>query len=160
MNLSWPLRTSFEDYLQYHCTQPVRIRWHRNRHTMISLTQMKPIGWKVSIHYGFSTAPESVQRALATYLNTRRKDAWSIVRQFAETIPIPARGHELICHTEGVHHNLAAIQKCVEDQFFEKQSLARITWKTYRKSSHRKKRRSIRYGQYDPMENLILIHDL
>ena len=157
---SWRHQSAFETNIQTHTLKPVRIRWHQNRHTMIRITPVEPLGWKVSLHSTFSSAPMEVQRALATYLNTRRRDAWAVVRQFAESIPIPPLGDAILCRTEGTHHNLADIQEKIEALYFEGQSVARISWKTYRKRREKGKRRCIRFGQYDPVENLIWVNDL
>ena len=127
---------------------------------MITIAALQPIGWKLSLHQGFSNAPDEILHAFRLYLNSRRKDAWALIRQYADTIHVTPQSNPKACRTAGKEYDLAQLQAQVEKEFFEGKNLARISWRKHRSQRTPRQRRSLRFGVYDTVENLIYVNEL
>ena len=144
-------RAEFVDYLNDGAKAPVRVRFHRNRVTMISLVFEPDGSVKLRVHEAFLGAGPEVLKALRTYLRTRRRKAWRVVTKFANAIPSagPARRRRGTLRTVGKVHDLAEIGRDVNRTFFNGRVKCRVGWGRAGRGKRGRKPGSIRYGSWD-----------
>jgi len=130
---------------------PVRVRLTRNRVTMASVVFRRDGSVQLRLHRAFLAAPDDVLRALRTYVRTRRKAAWATVAAYCRRIDVdeagPRRGAAL--RTAGHVHDLAAVMKEVNAEFFNGRVKCRVGWGKAAARRRPRRTRSIRYGSWD-----------
>jgi len=136
----------------------------RNRVSMISVVFRREGHARIRLHEQFLAAPLPVREALALYLRTRRRSAWSVVADYARRIRVPSDVAGSVTRrlvTGGQVHDLEKIAGEVNARFFNGRVKCRIGWGARRPRTRRRTRsRSIRYGSWSPSTRTVRIHPL
>lgn len=142
---------------------PLHLTLTDNSSSMMSLRYRKNGVALLRLHHMFLDAPPKVRNALAQWLKRpRAQKAGDVIDTF-----IKARRHliqeapvrRVRLRTEGRHHDLTELYKEVNRKFFDEKIGVPITWGRM-PGGRRKRRRSIHFGSYAPLERLIRIHPL
>jgi hypothetical protein len=154
----------FRRYLADTSRCRVELMATRNRVSMISV-QFRREGYvRVRLHEQFLVAPAPVREALALYLRTRHRGAWTLVADYARRIRVPAGESRRPAHrlqTCGQVHDLREIADEVNSRFFNGMVTCDIGWGARRPRSRRRSRsRSIRYGSWSHTTRTVRIHPL
>ncbi len=136
----------------------------RNRVSMISV-QFRREGYaRIRLHEQFLVAPAPVREALALYLRTRHRRAWTVVADYARRIRVPAdesRSPARRLQARGQVHDLREIADEVNAGFFNGTVKCHIGWGAQRPLTRRRTRsRSIRYGSWSHATRTVRIHPL
>lgn len=136
----------------------------RNRVSMISMVFHREGHARIRLHEQFMAAPASVLDALALYLRTRHRPAWSVVADYARRIRVPVDASPRPIRpllASGQVHDLQEIAEEVKTRFFNGVVECTIGWGTRRPRTRRRSRsRSIRYGSWSPATRTVRIHPL
>ncbi len=138
----------------------LHLRIHNNSSTMMSL-RPAPNGAspRLGLHHMFLTASEDVIDALAHWVkHPAPKPSGGILDRFIrerrhQIRPRPPKKPRL--RTQGQRHDLASVFEDINQRHFSGAVEAHITWGRW---PSRKRRRSIRFGSYQPEQRLIRIH--
>ncbi|MFO1491302.1 MAG: hypothetical protein U1F87_10420 [Kiritimatiellia bacterium] len=147
----------------------VDLAFHENRVSLASVRSDARGSWRVRLHSAFLAAPESVFQHLGMFLRTRKSSWWKTVRDFAGRLhgeggaavmapagPRPVRRTRI--RSAGVHVDLLTLLAEVNAaEFGGRHAAVKITWGKAGEA-RRARRRSIRFGSFDPALNLIRIH--
>jgi len=151
------------DYLNDGARVPVRVAFTRNRVSMASV-RFGHDSTDVRLHEAFLSAPKEVPAALRKYLNSRRRNAWSVVAAFARTIDAGSVDHakrESDLRRVGRVYDLSAISRDINARFFNGRVKCSVGWGRRRPAKRRGKRgSSIRFGSWSPSTRTIRIHPL
>lgn len=147
------------DALAGHLEEPVRLRVHDNRSTMVSWRRDRGL-LHYRVHHMFLDAPDEVVRALAAFgrpgLAARRRSAGrridAYVKHHRGRI---GEGRPLRLEPRGRHHDLSAVLEEENAAWFEGQVRVRIGWGSPRRTG---RRRSIKTGVYLHDQRVIRIH--
>ncbi len=138
----------------------------RNRVSMICVMFAGEHHARIRLHEQFLAAPAAVHAALATYLRSRRRQAWTVVAEFARSIrvaetPCPSSAAPRLA-TRGRVHDLREIAAEVNGTFFGGQIRCRVGWgrPRARTARRRTRSRSIRYGSWSASTRTARIHPL
>lgn len=139
----------------------LKLRLTSNRHTIVSVKR-GPGVYDVRVHQMFSHADEKVVSALSRYVVSNDSDAARFLGKFIDghrqqIEAQPKRSRRIAIRTDGQHHDLGAIFKRLNDQYFSQPIRARITWGM---AARRSQRRSIMVGSYSVEDRLIRVHPL
>lgn len=153
-------RAEFVGYLNEGARAPVRVRFHRNRVTMVSVVFEPGGSISVRVHEAFLGAGPEVLKALRTYLRTRRRKAWRVVTTFANTIQSQpsARGRRVSLRTAGDIYDLEEIRRDVNRTFFNGRVRCRVGWGRAGRGRRGKRARSIRYGSWDATTRTVRVN--
>ncbi|MBK8172043.1 MAG: hypothetical protein IPK60_17100 [Sandaracinaceae bacterium] len=140
--------------------EPVVLHVTQNRRTMISATR-RTDALHVRIHRMFLRAEAAIVHALAHYLKRGRSTKASrVLSGFIEKnreVLAPSDASRERVVTKGAVHNLSEIFDDINQRHFEGKVFgATITWG--RRSSSRRRRRTIKLGTYSYDERLIRVH--
>jgi hypothetical protein len=133
-----------------------------NHYTMISVRRDQGPLYRVRLHHMFVTAPPAIARALGRYIAFNDAGASRELSHYIEdhrTIirrPPRRRRPLLTMRTRGEFFDLQEIFDRLNEDYFEDQIQARITWGPA--AIRRRRRRSIKMGSYSVEERLIRIH--
>ena len=153
------LSQQLQEELRLRCKLSIALTITDNTSTMMSVRHSlngEPV--RVRLHRMFLTAPESVRKALAYWVQHPRSRKYGLLfREF-----IVARSHEirntearvLPLVTRGTHYDLKAIFDDLNHNYFADAIAVAISWG---RDSGRNTR-SIRFGGFYPNEQLIRIH--
>ncbi len=136
----------------------------RNRVSMISVLFRREGHARIRLHEQFLVAPSPVREALALYLRTRHRRAWTVVAGYARRIRVSAdesgRGARVL-QTRGHVHDLREIADEVNSRYFNGSVKCVIGWGAHRPRTRRRSRsRSIRYGSWSPATRTVRVHPL
>ena len=137
---------------------PVSVAVTDNRHTMISSRRTRKL-LRVRLHHMFLDADETCVRSLARYLVRSDRKAESRIDEFIESNRNKIRpGSRRLppLRTRGVHHDLAEVFDELNQRWYGGALRVRVTWG--RRSTQRRRRRSIRLGTFVADDQLIRIH--
>lgn len=130
-----------------------------NLHTMVSIKRGHGV-FTFRVHHMFIGAPPAVLRALARYAEKQDREAAQLVRSYIDVneplIRVRTEPRPVACDVQGRWHNLQEIFDRLNDNYFDGEIQARITWGT--RSKRRKSRESIKLGSYTFEDELIRIH--
>jgi hypothetical protein len=152
---------SLRDQLESHFNAPVDLTVTNNVSSMVSFkpaNRTSPI--QLRLHRMFLWAPPHVVNAMGTWLTRNRcKRSAAVIDQFISTHrhlvdskptkPIKTR-------TRGLHFDLMELFAEVNEQEFDRQVDAPITWG--KRPPRGKRQYSIRFGSYTPEDHIIRIH--
>jgi len=140
----------------------VHLRINDNASTVMSVRAVQD-GLRLSLHHMFLAASPEVIAALGAWLqNPRRRRPGRVIDEFIEARRHemqPGRKRRVTLDTEGANHDLVVLFTAVNEQHFGGTITARVTWGRM-PTILPKRRRSIRFGSYNPGQNLIRIHPL
>jgi predicted SprT family Zn-dependent metalloprotease len=147
-------REAMADYLNTGIS-PVRVKFNRNRVTMVSVAFQPDGGIDLRIHQDFLTAPAEVRKALRTYLHTRRRAAWAVVTDYASRIETPGRaaGDAAAARRRrraaaGLVFDLEKVRKEVNREFFNGRVKCSVEWGRASSARGATRSSSIRYGSW------------
>jgi len=140
----------------------VQLHITNNRSTMMSIRYAhNDTVARVSLHHMFLTAPPRVRTALVAWVkNPRVKAAGETLNAFIRERRhqvAPAAPRRVHITTRGRNHDLRRLFDAVNAAHFDGAVKARITWGRMTKLGQR---RHIRFGSFQPGEDLIRIHPL
>ncbi len=131
-----------------------------NLATMLSIKRGKGGVFTFRLHHMFIRAPAMVIRAVARYAETHDRDAAKLLHAYTDEnealIRQRVEPRAITIDTQGRYHNLQDIFDELNEQYFEGQVEARITWG--KRSKRRRSRNSIELGKYVFDDKLIRIH--
>lgn len=156
------------EHLRRHLAETSRCRVEliatRNRVSMISVMFRREGHARIRLHEQFLAAPAPVLEALALYLRTRHRRAWSVVADYARRIRVPAdatRSPVRRLQTSGQVHDLREIADEVNTRFFNGRVKCVVGWGARRPRTRRRSRsRSIRYGSWSAASRTVRVHPL
>lgn len=137
----------------------------RNRVSMISVVFVRNGHVRLRLHEQFLSAPLPVRDALATFLRTHSRAAWSVVAAYARGICVPPVTMNTPLRklsTQGQFHDLGKIAEDVNAQHFNGRIMFRLGWGARRRTQRRRRARSrsIRYGSWSESTRTIRINPL
>lgn len=141
--------------------RPIKITLTDNRKSMISVSK-EGRRLKVRLSRIFTLADNEVMSGLADYISGKARSLPAVVRHFINTQPTASnRGKRspVKIMTAGAHYNLRIIARRLNEQYFDDKLAVRLTWgRAPTRLAIRRRRRSISYGSYDGVLDLIRIH--
>ena len=153
-----PSRTKvIEASLKSHLHPKTAVVWTDNKTTLLSLGTGKN-KHHLRIHQMFMSANDDVIIAVSRYFKTGHPPSGQLIDAF-----IKSQNHLLMHHVKslplntgkGQHHDLHHIQKALSKIYFNNKLELEVQWG---RPEHRKRRRSILLGSYDPRTQRITIH--
>ena len=149
---------AFADRLSRLLDEPVRLVVTNNRNVMLSARRRDGF-LVVRVHRMFLRCPPEVAEAVGFYLGGRSTRAGNLIdafiKQNREHIDRSPRRQRTL-RSRGEVHDLLPHLKSLATRYFEAPFEVEITWG--RRTSPRRRKRSIQLGTYVPAEKLIRIH--
>jgi len=143
--------------------RPLEVRFHRNRRTYFSCRMLDGIHRvRVRLHESFLDAPPDVVQAVATLVCRQDARSRRVIRSFVDAQSLlwdkladrPRRVPKI--NPRGNVHDLQALFDELNERYFDRQCLAKITWGN---DARRPRRRyHITFGTCDKAANVIRIH--
>jgi hypothetical protein len=134
----------------------LRLTLTENASSMISFRKKQGVIF-LRLHRMFLQAGPEVVEEIARFIGNMRLKTPEIrrfIREHAATLPVrPARKEVLV--TQGQYHDLSAMARAVNNQYFEGRITAGITWGG-RKTGHAVRRRIL--GSYNSRTNIIRVN--
>jgi len=131
-----------------------------NRRTMVSARELEG-ELEVRVHHMFLDADPFTQQALARYIDSRDRNASTVVGQYIDAnrqrIRAPIR-REPRLRTEGRKHDLRAMFGRLNDRYFQGMVDCSVTWGRRTRPAVGRRRRAIKLGIYCSDQKLIRIH--
>lgn len=131
-----------------------------NLQTMLSIKRSRDGVLTFRLHHMFIGAPAVIVRAAANYAETHDRESARLLHAYVDEneslIRKPEQPRSIPLDTEGRYHNLQEIFDELNEQYFEGEIEARITWG--RRSKRARSREKIDLGQYVFDDKLIRIH--
>lgn len=155
-DLADAMRNRLSERSGYH----IHLRINNNSSTMMSVRyDMARRIVRLNVHRFFLDAPDQVHTALALWIKSpKSKRAAAVLNPYiaSQQHRVKERAPRKVQQsTEGHHHNLLELFNEVNTQEFMNEVQCPITWG---RMPTRRRRRSIRFGSYTPIEHLIRIH--
>lgn len=148
--------------LRARCAGPLRLTITDNRRTMVSLRRPKNHALiEVRLHHMFLHADHATWTALSDYLFAGDRSAATSIARYIEqnrrAIRRPRR-RAIALSAAGVHHDLQAICRAVNERYFAGAAQVDITWSRENAARVHAGRRSIKLGSYSGRDRLIRVH--
>ena len=141
--------------------RPVSLTLTRNRVSMVSV-RFSPDGVTLRLNHAFLSAPDDVIDALGGYLTGRSRVEWKKVAAFAFALEPAGAGNTRLSYlvTKGRVYDLELIRDRINRLHFEGRIDCRIAWARPGRNHRRARTRTIRYGTYNKILNLVRINPL
>ena len=145
-------------FLQRKLKKKIRLSTSRSRNFIISVENQKEV-MLIKIHSQFLKAPFAVLDKLVEYIQTKNKNVENELKKFIYKIPQPKKKKtpvrvEKISHI-GKVYNLKVLFDMLNERYFDNSVTANITWG---RTSNSKPKRSIRFGSYEEVKDIIRIN--
>lgn len=150
-------KEEFLEDLQRYTNKKLSVRFNRNRSTYLSGQQMR--GYlDVSVHQEFLYATSPIRKAIITYFERTEEQANVLLKKYYyEVISKKIQLNKLKLHTRGVVYDLVKLYNKINEEYFYNRIKLSISWFA---TSKYKRFRSITYGSYDSILNLVKINCL
>ncbi|MBU1628290.1 hypothetical protein KKB18_13055, partial [bacterium] len=150
-------------FLQRKLKKRVKLTTTKNSQNLITVEE-KEEGLTLRIHSRFLKAPFSVLESLVNFIKTKDKESEAELKNFIfakqpQKVSKP-EDKKLIENMENISHqgkvyNLKVLFDMLNEKYFDNTISARITWG---RSSNLKEKKSIRFGSFEGVKNIIRIN--
>jgi hypothetical protein len=133
--------------------QEVALKINENTSRYISFKKSRRVAF-LSLHRIFLKAPQTIMRAIVSYLLKRDVQSHRVLQEYIEAFSPPCAS-ALPLQVHGKTYDLQALYNKVESEYFPQGLKLSITWFG---QVAKKKTRQIVFGKYDAKRQLIKIH--